>query len=350
MSRKLCAAVCLLAVWASGPDALAQPLGQNIIGAEQIDADMRAKIGAWVAPHVQRLTAEDPELVSEARRRLTDALNNPNATPAFVDALSEALNMPLTPAITHKSVQVRMSAQIVLARMTDDKSKGLIDNGLEDDNVAVQRWAMEALAGRVKTWKAREQAGKAPANLRQKLDAVIKQVVGKLDQNPHPIVVTPGYNVLLAVDSPEAREALNDQLNKRVALHAQDPSLSYAPEQSAIGAFASRLAIESPYDQKSATGLTRAAFRYAVLIHNQLKAGDIKDGDIEPAKNMLGQCVFALGQVAAGARKNAPANQGQANNWIADDNWDAVQGLLANDWAVILRAAPFNLANEDLGL
>lgn len=349
-ARTLWAGACVLALVLPGLSVQAQPLGQNVIQAQQIDANMRQQIAAWVDPHIGRLTSDDPEQVSEGRRRLTDQLNNPNATPAFVDALSEAITTRLDAAINHDSVQVRMGAQIVLARMTDDKSKALIDAGLVDDNVAVQSWAMRALAGRVENWKDREAAGNAPAGLRQKLAAITAQVDAKLNQNPHPIVVKPGYDALLAVDTAEARETLIGQLNKRVQLHAQDPSLSYAPEQSAIGAFASRLAIETPFDQTSATGLTRAAFRYAVLIHNQLKAGDIMDRRVESAKNMLGQCVFALGQVAAGARKNAPANQGQAANWIAEDNWAGVQGLIVNDWAVILRAAPFDLTNEDLGL
>lgn len=352
VSRSLWAGVCLLAVLLPGLDASAQFLDQKLIQAKQIDAAMRQQIVAYVDPQIKRLVEGEPQDIAEGRKKLYDQLNNPNATPAFVDALSETITARLDPAVNHDDVPVRMNAQIILSQMTDEKSKALIDQGLLDKNVAVQRLAMEALAGRVKTWKDREAAGNGPANFRQKLAGVVTQVNAKLDADPapHPIVVTPAFDVFIAVDTAEARAALVEQLNKRIALHAADPNLSYAPEQSAIGAFASQLVIQAPFDQASGTGLSRAAFRYAVLIHDQLKAGAIKDEHINGAKNMLGQCFLALSQMAAGARKQAPANQGNANKWIADGTWNLVQTLLTNDWAIILRAAPFSLGNEELGL
>lgn len=353
LSRPLWAAVCLFAVLLPATDAKAQFLDQKLLQADQITPDMRRQIDEYVAPQIEKLLSGDAQAVSEGRKKLTEHLTNPNAKDPFRNAMSEAIATRLDPAVNHDSVLVRMNAQIILAGMTDEKSEALVNAGLEDKSQAVQRWAMEALASRAATWKAREKAGNAPDNLRQKQAALIKQVNEKLDQNvpPHPIVVTPALQVYLAIDTAEARAALNDQLNKRLALHKADPNLSYAPEQAAMQSFASTLAIQSPFDMQAGAGLNRAAFRYARLTHDQLKADTITgEKQIDGAKNMLGQSLLALGQVAAGARKNAPADQGRVNGWIAENQWPNVERLLVNDWAVILRAAPFDLNDEQLGL
>ena len=63
---------------------------------------------------------------------------------------------------------------------------------------------------------------------------------------------------------------------------------------------------------------------------------------------MLNQATQALGQLAAGAGKQTPPAQLQANSWIINGRWEDLQRMLENDWAPILRAAPFGIDADDL--
>ncbi len=357
-SRSLRAAVCLLtALLLPGLSAGAQFLPGDIIQSEQINAEQRQQIAAVVDAAMMDLINGDAKAMSEARKKMLNHLGNPSGTVAFQDAYSELVSAKMDRAVNHDSTLVRMNAMIVLSRMTDDGegddegSMKQIALGVEDSNVAVQRWAFEAMRSRVATWNRREQAGNGPANLDAKLGKVIERVNDKLNQDtpPNPIVVDKALMALLEVNTPEARSTLVGHLNSRVALHAEDADLSYAGEQGVIERLASSLALERPFDQDSATGLNRAAFRYARLIVDQAKAGAIGNNNKENAMSMLNQCLASMGQVAAGARVNDPAGQDGANGAIQNEQWDALDRLLA-DWAVILRSAPFGIANDGLAV
>ncbi len=353
LSRPLWAALGLMTVILPGFAASAQFLNPDVIQAQQITADMRQQIQTVVAPAMAELIGftdkTDAKNISQTRKKLLDPMESANATPAFLDAFSETITAKMDRAVNHDSELVRMNAMILLSRMTDDGSLPLINAGLEDKSVAVERWAMEALRRRVTTWKTREQAGSAPANLPAKLTGVVNQINAKIAQKPHPIVVAPALLAYLAIDTDEAKQALIDQLGKRIELHAGNPSLSYAAEQAAMERFAQLLVVARKFNQDQATGLNRVAFRYAKLILEQAKADKISNEHREDALSMLNQCFTCLGQVAAGAQKNAPAGQAQANGAIINGQWQQLDTLL-NDWAGILRAAPFSLTDADLGL
>lgn len=353
--RPLCAAVCLLMVLLGVPaSAQNQIIGANIIQAPQIDAAARQQINAYITPAIADLVSGEPDKISNARKNLLNPMGNIGASVAFLDAYSEMISAKMDPAVNHKdlktSVLVRMNAMIIISRLTDDGSMAHIAAGLEDDNVSVQRWAMKGLQERVKTWKNRAKNDNN-LNIAPKLDGVIKQVVAKLEANqaPHPIVVGPGLLTLFEIGTEDAYKALNTQLNKRVELHEKNPKLSYAPEQGAIQQFAPALSIARPFNTELGAGLNQAAFRYARLILSQAKAGKIGDNELNSALSMLNQSILSMGQVSAGGGKNAPAGQGQASAAIKEERWANLEKLLT-DWAVILRAAPFNLTNQDLGL
>lgn len=353
LSRPLWAAVCLLTVLLPGFGASAQFLNPDIIQAQAITPDMRQQIQAVVGPAMTELIGfddkTDARAISQMRKKLLDPMESANATPAFLDAFSETITAKMDRAVNHDSELVRMNAMIILARMTDDASLPLINAGLEDKSVAVQRWAMEALRRRVVTWKGREAAGKAPTNLEQKLDTVLKQVNAILALNPHPIVVAPALQIYLAIDSDGARQALIEQLTNRIDLHANDLKLSYAPEQAVMERFAQLLVVARKFNQDQANGLNRVAFRYARLILSQASAEKIGKDHLDDALSMLNQSLTCLAQVTAGSQQNVPAGQAQANNAIINSQWKQLDTLL-NEWATILRAAPFNLTDEELGL
>lgn len=347
------AAVCLLAVLLAGPclDAQAQFLPQEF-QAKQIDANLQRKMNDFIDPLMDDLIQGDTRQVAEARANLIRPLENINASPEFKEVLSKQISIKMDPAVNNKdNALVRMNAMIVLGRMTDAGSMAHINAGLEDKSVAVQRKAMEALRSRVAMMVAGAGNGGGAA-IANKLDPIVKQVANKLgaDPGPHPIVVTPALQVLIEADTPLARATLNDQLNKRIDLHVKDPNLSYVPEQLAISAFAQKLAITAPFDLEAGTALNRAAFRYSNLVLAQLKANAIKDEKIDDALAMLNDSVLALGKVSAGARKQPPDAQARANSMIVNAQWEPLENLLKNDWVTILRAAPFSLTDEQLGV
>ena len=348
LSRPLLAGACLLFVLMSGLDASGQILDSTVIQAKVIDADARQKIQTYIAPPMSQLTAADPDLkaVSEARAKLVRVLDDINATPEFQDAISIMIAGQIDKAlVSGKSELVRMNAMIVISRLTDDApngSKALIAAGLVDKSDAVQRWAMEALRRRAARAKA--------ANDTDELGKLFKTIIDKLTEQdpPHPIVVTPGVKALLTIDTPASRKAVADLLISRRPLHAADPKLSYAAEQVGYQVLAPSIVTAVPFDLKSGTALSASAFRYASIILGQFKSLD-EDEISDSAADMLYQCTVSIAQITAGAGKQVPDGQTAAANAIGNGRWDDVQGLL-DQWAVKLKAEPFNLTDEDLGL
>jgi len=345
--RPLSVAVCSLFVLLSAAEASSQVLPQQIIQAERFDATAREAMANMVGPAMDLLIDGTPAEVSEARETLIAPLKNESASVAFRDTFSAMITGRMDRAVTSESELVRINAMIVLTRMTDQGSMAHINAGLEDDSPAVQRWAMKALGQRIAWWQS---LGNKQAEVR----AGIQTISAKLNQQgapPHPIVVGPALEILFTINTPESRAALIEQLNNRVALHAADPNLSYAPERAAVASFANAMALATTPDTASSAGLARAAHRYSILILSQIKAGSISSSNNASAVGMLSQCVLAHGQVAAGIRKQLPANQAAAiNDWIPARRWDDIQALLVDQWVPILGQAPLNLTAENLAV
>lgn len=343
--RPLWAAACLLVLLLPGTGAGAQYLDGAVISARTIDAAAREKIEAFVVQPMGQLTAEDAETISKARTTLLRVLDDPTASPAFLSAISGMITARMDKSVNHDNELVRLNAIIIISRLTDEGSMALVEAGLEDDSAAVQRWAMEALRRRVARWKDTD----ANAN-RDKIKSVYEKVKSKLSQDdpPHPIVVTTGIKVLLAIDTSESRKAVLDMLDKRIALHTADPELSYSPEQYALQALGPYLATVRQFELAEGKALCEAGFRYAGLVLKQidgLDQQDIPDTSLE----MLYQCYLAMSQIAARVNVNAPARQANVSNMILNANWADVRAL-QGEWAGILKAGPFNLTDQDLGL
>jgi len=341
-------AVCLLFALLGGADASAQFLRQETIEAQEITDTMRQEMLDLVTPAMEKFYSGDPADLSDARKTLTDPHKNPNATAAFREAFSEIITPRLAEAVSHDSVLMRINAMIIAGLLTDADSKALIDQALKDDNPAVQRKAMEAIRKRVQYWLTQPAGGNrgAAASIEDAVNQVNKML--KARPAPDPIIITPGLLMFLDINTPSSLETLIGHVNDRLALHVEDPSLSYAPEQAVIERL-SVLLTSSPNAQVAAA-TNKAAWRYASLIIQQIKADKIDDGRVEMAAGTVGQCLLALGQVAASAQQAPPAGHFQFRAWIKDQNWDALQNLLQDDWVPVLKAPPFSLRDEDFEL
>ncbi|MGB0767498.1 MAG: HEAT repeat domain-containing protein [Phycisphaeraceae bacterium] len=357
MSKVLCrpllaALVCVFAMAWGGP-ADGQFLPQEIIEAEVITTPMTQRMSDVVNPEMRRLIDGEPKGVSDARRKLLQLLNYETASPEFLDAFSKLITARMDQAVNHDDPLVRMNAMIILSEMVDDRSKPLIDSGLEDDSEAVQHWAMKALGQRMRWWTRRGlEAGSATAArpFNTKVTDAIAQIVKKLEQDPppHPIVAGAGLESLIVVNTPAARTAVIDVLNNRVALHAANPDMSYAAERAAIEQFVGQLALSTQRDFPSIKGLNRAMYRYAALVIEQARQGQMDEDQRINALSMLLECLLGLARTTAASGKAAPTDQPQARNWIDNGGWVDLKNLVERDWSAILRADPFNLTPKQL--
>ena len=346
LCRPLVAACLCLLVLLAGLPASGQFLPPEILEAETITGEMKAKMADVVDPAMDNLIDGEPEDISKARTSLLQLLNYRDARPAFRNEFSALITRRMDPAVNHDDALVRMNAMIILSAMVDDGSKTLIDTGLEDDNSAVKRWAMKALGRRMFAWQL--QGGKT-----SEISAAVKQVVAKLDQDPppHPIVVEAGLTALLSTNSPEARAALIGQLNKRVEMHAADPKLSYSAERAAIVGFVSKsIDLVNDRDFQSIVGLNRAMYRYASLIITQAQAGGVSEEQRLNALSMLNESLQGLVRTTAALGKKSPDNQSQVGNWIKNGGWVDLKNLVEKEWATILKGDPFNLKDDQLAV
>jgi len=345
LCRPLVAAFICLSALLAGLPAFGQFLDQEILQADSITPPMIDAMTDVIDPEMDRLISGEPESISKARKNLIQLLNYQDASKAFRIAFSTQITKRMDGAVNHDDTLVRMNAMIILNAMVDDDSKALIDSGLEDDSDAVKRWAMKALGSRCRWWRGQG------ANAQDVADA-IKQIVAQLDQNPppHPIVVDAGLEALLNADSPAARSALVDQLNKRVALHAADSSLSYSPERVAIERFSGVLSLESKKDFQSTKDLSRAMYRYASLIITQVQAGGMSEDQRLGALTMLLESMQGLVRTTLASKAKPPVNHPNAKNWIQNGGWVDLKNLVEKDWAAILTGNPFNLKPDQLAV
>lgn len=356
LSRPLVAAAfSMLMVLTAWPAAGQKFLPAEIVEAESINEEMRERIMMAVEPVMFDLTEQKakPKDITDARQQLLQLFRTGQPSAAYLEALSAAITTSrMEDAVAHESTLVRINAMIILSSMVDDGSKRFIDAGLSDKNPAVQRWAMEALGKRMIWWKIRAASGTRGAQT--KIDDAIKQIANRVDQAaaPHPVVVDSAFDALLKVDTPASREVLVDLLNKRVALHAEDPDLSYSAERAVIESFSNALTIQVPPDFNAIKGLNRAMARYAALIVEQMQANRIAQENQDAANSMLFQCLQGMASVsvAAKAPKAPPAGHNEARGWIANGRWEELKNLIQKDWAPILTADPFNLKPGELAV
>lgn len=341
--------VCVIVASLAGGGVSAQFLSADIIAAERIDDAMRQEMLDLVSPAMKKLVSGEPEAVSDARGTLLNPLRDASATGVFKQAFSELIAPRIEAAATHENLLVRLNAMILLAQMTDEPSKALVIAGLEDESLAVQRKAMEALRSRVQQYLL------MPANndrARIGIESAVERISAMLDARPapHPIVVTPAMMVFLDINTPESHARLVEHLNQRVAVHAANPGQRFDGELIAIERLARVVTGSRPFPKALAAALNRAALRYGRLAIAQLSTGKLETRDAAEAADMLGQCLQALGAVTAAAGINPPPGQAQVRTWLQEEDWQAIRTLIQDAWPPILSAEPFNLTEQDLAV
>lgn len=338
--------VCLLFVLMPGLNVFGQFLNADIYEADPVTNEMKQQILEVVDPAIQKLNSAEPKAVSDARGTLTQPMRNKTSA-AFRNAYSDIVSSRLKDAAGHKTTLVRLNAMIIAADLVDKNSKLLIDAALKDENPAVQRKAMEAIRRRVQYWLS--QPGGDPA-IQANITAAMKQIGAFLDQKtpPHAITVAPALLTFLDINSTASLAALGEHLNKRVAVHAATPNQGYYAEQLVIDRVARLLFSTS--NPSLATAISKASWRFASLLTQQIKAGVIKDSHLKDATAMVGQSLLSLGQITAVMDKQSPPSHVEFKSWVQTGEWDKISALLKGEWVPILKAAPFSLSDADLEL
>ena len=306
LTRPIVAVVCPLFVLLAAVPAMGQRfVPQEIVQADPITPEMYDKILMVVDPLMFDLVQNgaevdevDAEEVAEARKGLLEQFRRQQATDAYLEALSKAVTSSrMDEAVKHDSHLVRYNAMLVLAEMVDAGSEPLVNAGLKDENDAVKRGAVVALGNRMIWWKDNGQNAKITAG--------INDIVALVDQTqpPHPVVVGAALEALLKVNTTASREALIELLNKRVALHAAKPDLTYSAELPVIEQFSATLRLQNPKDVASSKGLSRAMFRYASLITGQLQNNAIAEEAQGGAEAMLFVCLRGIQGVSLGLQR-----------------------------------------------
>lgn len=340
-------AACLLCFSATGFQASAQFLDAETIAALEISPEMRTEILELVGPAAQKLVSEVPKEISAGRQTLVTPLRDASATTAFKTVYSELLAPRVKPAATHESVLVRINAMIVLARMTDDESKALINAGLDDASVAVQRKVVEALQLRVQQYlllpPTNEKARQGIADALAAIDKKMSQ-----QEPPHPFVFSIATRILLEINSAESRSALVGYLIERAPLHAANSDLSLDAERSAIERLASFVATSRSFPQDLAPSLARATHLYAQIGVDRLIEGELDSREEADTVFVVDQCLKALLSITNRADKAAPNDQIQADAWVREKNWSTIRTVLKDGWALLLKAEPFSLTDQQL--
>lgn len=307
---------------------------------------MRQEILALVSPAAKKITQGTPKEISEGRTTLLQPMRDSTASPAFREAFSAIASSQLKDAAASESPLRRLNAMIVIAKLVDDGSRKMIDAGLKDQNPGVQLKAMEALRERVQYWLTQARGN---ADAEANVLAAVNQIQSMLaaDPPPHPLIVAPAMRVFLDINTPDAHAALIQMLHQRVTLHAKDPSLAYHGEQAVLDRIARLLTTARPFPAELAKQTNRAAYRYALLINDQLRSGKISPENQDAASRVLAQSLTSLGQITAAAGKAPPEGQFQFKNWVQNGDWDEIQELI-QAWSVVLGNEPFNLDDDQL--
>ncbi len=212
---------------------------------ERLPGEVVRAEGTWtssqreqVTRHIERwadqmLSGEDPQQIAIARAQLIEPLTRPGSTAAFRDQYSQALVGPLGPgSAPDQPVPVRLNTLIVVGKMAGGYGLDLIIDGLDDPSSAVRYWAGKAAAENL------GEDGQSPFD-QQALNRLLDAIAPALDREQSWEVREQLYLALAAMPLAEARTALLDALQTRVA--------HYAAEGLNIGIRAERRAISQLY-------------------------------------------------------------------------------------------------------
>jgi hypothetical protein len=348
---------------ATGADQPASLPPDVLVATDILSAQQQASIDEYAAAWVNHMAGDDPEQVKEARSQLIAPLRMPGISPTFVKQYNIAvLNrlkrlvvaQPVDPADGNNeempdatiALLRNVNVMIVLTHLSGQGVLDLMTVGLTDANAAVRYWAAKAVA-RI----TRQDEGLSEDDQRQVLN-LLDQALGA---ETSPEVLAELLNALNALDIPGAKQVLLNSLNARVLIHIRQPEDPYLPEHNALQQLyldMLRLNVRGQANADQIRELARVAFRYMVLVAEQLDADHNFDPDTKSDhKRMveLGDTVlrFAVPILLKPQSKRLPA---KIDNALRLETWAFVLVEIRRWKEILLRELPINLKAEELDI
>jgi len=322
--------------------ASAQLLPQDVkIATGTLTAEQSQTVADFVDAWMDKLIDGDQEEVTSAREAFLREFGTPGVTQTFRDAFSTAISSRMGDAISSDDDLVRINAMIVATKLTNEEAETFIDAGLADDNAAVQYWGAKAYLERVERENA---SGNMPGAAQRSMIGKVEAIFGNEPSVP---VAGVGFRILDKLTVPEARTAVLELLNARIAAHVGKPQESYVAEQTAIQLLLQRIARETNSDEDEVRATARAAFRYFVLASQQLDQGNVLDSVQPGHQSMLDLCHTSLINMAAKMRSTPPPDHEEVKDWIKLNNWSNLLEI-SETWREILTSEPFAIEPDQL--
>lgn len=174
-----------------------QALPPDIVGAQAISADQKARIEAFTAANLAKLKGEDKGEREKARDALIDPLNAQGVALAFRLAYGQALSSELGRLVTNADDHVAFNALRVASRLGTPQGIDIIRGGLTDQRASVRAGAARSMREAI---RAVVTAAQSPVN-KSKLETGVDALAAALNAEQDPIVAR---GLILALDAPRA--------------------------------------------------------------------------------------------------------------------------------------------------
>lgn len=188
-------AACLI-LGATG-STLGQALPPDIIGAQAIGADQKARIEAFTAANLAKLKGEDKKAREDARDELIKPLDAQGVALAFRLAYGQALAGELGKLVTNADDHVAFNALRVASRLGTPQGIDIIRGGLSDQRASVRAGAARSMREAIRSVVT---AAQSPVN-KSKLETGVDALATALNAEKDPIVAR---GLIQALDAPRA--------------------------------------------------------------------------------------------------------------------------------------------------
>lgn len=342
-SRQLTAGVLviLITLGLSAAPAAAQNLDRippEVLIATSLTPEQQQLVNSYITHWAQQLQGEEDAQVVTARRRLIEPLGG-SGSEQFNQQYSQAVGRAIQQAAQAERLIVRLNTMIIVTRLSPATALPLIEQGLNDENAAVRYWAAKSVASIT------SDSELPPATQRQLL-APLAQQLGQESSVP---VVQQVMLSLLALTIPEATQQVLEALNERVTMHMTDPGQSVVAESEGLAELYRKLVTEAGQSgarQEQMRQLARVALRYMDLVATQFATGNVppeREAEYVSLLDLTSTVLNAAHQ-SLQSPLNSPTNLSIA---LRSQDWPAVQAQV-EEWRNILRAAPFNIPQDQL--
>jgi hypothetical protein len=279
--------------------------------AESIPAEARtspdptpfeAQIKAFVEAQAQKLAnADDPDGQSEAREALVKAVDDADATPAYLDMYARTLNPVLVEMAKNENMRVRLNAAIVTARVAEKANNNRLAEAasafVKDKTTAVAMWGVRAAEAIM------------PALMRDQVGAqnpLPAEVIAALGEHPIAPIVEDAYDALSLglFTNPNATPPglkavvphMLDLLDYRVQIYAQQIPEQPIAEQKAGLFFQKRVVWQQTMDdEQRARAMQLLSDLLTLSSQHTDKASQSEKDQLARMISQIGQSISVIG-------------------------------------------------------